>query len=264
MSCRFDYQACRSIIVTFCGSPNRSITHLLQRNLTCIDSFVRYWSAYKEWNGTWRLQQSIRRYPPMSNITFKRSLSDDSNTSSSSSITMFDERTPLLSSSNDDDRVPWSGIASPPNAAKQSYQISNSDFWWIMIGSHITVFLGSLDGTVVATLLSPIGSFFNESEKASYLGTSYLLSVAAFTPLYGRLSDILGRKGMRDLLAAILENLGKSQCCHRGYVARTWIIELVTIKQSNLMVLQACSTWDGPVCSGSIHERFNCGSWGRR
>ena len=69
-------------------------------------------------------------------------------------------------------------------------------------------------GTIVATLLSPIGSYFNESNRSSYIGTSYLLSVCCFTPLYGtrrhrfahvctlltdgllgRLSDILGRKG---------------------------------------------------------------------
>lgn len=40
-------------------------------------------------------------------------------------------------------------------------------------------------GTIVATLLSPIGSYFNESNRASYIGTSYLLSVCCFTPLYG-------------------------------------------------------------------------------
>lgn len=66
----------------------------------------------------------------------------------------------------------------------------------------------------MATLLSPIGSYFNESNRSSYIGTSYLLSVCCFTPLYGaccplsrairrcdgspcagRLSDILGRRG---------------------------------------------------------------------
>src|ERR1700761_4828797 len=66
---------------------------------------------------------------------------------------------------------------------------------WILAGIWGPVFLGALDGTIVATLLTPIGSYFNKSNQASYLGTSYLLSVAACTPLYGRLSDILGRKG---------------------------------------------------------------------
>jgi MFS family permease len=66
-------------------------------------------------------------------------------------------------------------------------------------------------GTIVATLLSPIGSDFNRSNQSSYISTAYLLSVCCFTPLYGersqatvkgqpsqhagRLSDILGRKG---------------------------------------------------------------------
>jgi hypothetical protein len=44
-------------------------------------------------------------------------------------------------------------------------------------------------GTVVATLLTPIGSYFRKSDQVAYLGTSYLLSVCCFTPLYGRLSD---------------------------------------------------------------------------
>ena len=37
----------------------------------------------------------------------------------------------------------------------------------------------------MATLLSPIGSYYNESNRSSYIGTSYLLSVCCFTPLYG-------------------------------------------------------------------------------
>lgn len=43
----------------------------------------------------------------------------------------------------------------------------------------------STTGTVVATLLTPIGSQFKASNQASYIGTSYLLSVCCFTPLYG-------------------------------------------------------------------------------
>jgi MFS family permease len=46
----------------------------------------------------------------------------------------------------------------------------------------------------VATLQLPIGDYFQQAHIASYIGTSYLLSVCCFTPLYGRLSDTLGRK----------------------------------------------------------------------
>ncbi|KAA1466139.1 vacuolar amino acid permease [Dentipellis sp. KUC8613] len=73
--------------------------------------------------------------------------------------------------------------------------LSKGDLVWVLAGLWSAVFLGALDGTVVATLLTPIGSYFQRSNQASYIGTSYLLSVCCFTPLYGRLSDILGRKG---------------------------------------------------------------------
>jgi hypothetical protein len=126
---------------------------------------------------------------------FKRTGSELSNASTPSSTTIVvHERTPLLGACEQAYEVAGAKALDDPKQSDAN-GISNADFWWIMSGSQITVFLGSLDGTVVATLLSPIGSYFNESQKASYLGTSYLLSVAAFTPLYGRLSDILGRKG---------------------------------------------------------------------
>ncbi|KAF5393868.1 hypothetical protein D9757_000184 [Collybiopsis confluens] len=90
-------------------------------------------------------------------------------------------------------------------------KFSTADTCWILAGLWSAVFLGALDGTVVATLLSPIGSHFNKSNQSSYIGTSYLLSVCCFTPLYGRLSDILGRKGAM-LLALSLFGSGTVFC----------------------------------------------------
>ncbi|KAK8869741.1 hypothetical protein IAR55_000309 [Kwoniella newhampshirensis] len=55
-------------------------------------------------------------------------------------------------------------------------------------------FLVAFDSTLVSTLLSDIGSAFNASTQVSWLGTSYLLSVCCFTPVYGRLSDLIGRR----------------------------------------------------------------------
>ncbi|KIK65443.1 hypothetical protein GYMLUDRAFT_70555 [Collybiopsis luxurians FD-317 M1] len=90
-------------------------------------------------------------------------------------------------------------------------KFSVADTCWILTGLWSAVFLGALDGTVVATLLSPIGSHFNRSNQSSYIGTAYLLSVCCFTPLYGRLSDILGRKGAM-LLALSLFGSGTVFC----------------------------------------------------
>ncbi|KAF9649628.1 MFS general substrate transporter [Thelephora ganbajun] len=82
---------------------------------------------------------------------------------------------------------------------------------WVLAALWSAVFLGALDGTIVATLLSPIGAHFNRSNQSSYIGTAYLLSVCCFTPLYGRLSDILGRKGAM-LLALSLFGSGTLLC----------------------------------------------------
>ncbi|KAI0939480.1 hypothetical protein AcV5_000887 [Taiwanofungus camphoratus] len=90
-------------------------------------------------------------------------------------------------------------------------RVTGVDLAWVLAGLWSAVFLGALDGTIVATLLAPIGSYFHESNRSSYIGTSYLLSVCCFTPLYGRLSDILGRKGAM-LLALSLFGVGTFLC----------------------------------------------------
>ncbi|KAJ3988110.1 major facilitator superfamily domain-containing protein [Lentinula detonsa] len=105
-----------------------------------------------------------------------------------------------------------STLAEPENTEPPPLNnFSRLDTCWILAGLWSAVFLGALDGTVVATLLSPIGSHFNRLNQSSYIGTSYLLSVCCFTPLYGRLSDILGRKGAM-LLALTLFGSGTIFC----------------------------------------------------
>ncbi|KAF8639934.1 hypothetical protein AX17_001184 [Amanita inopinata Kibby_2008] len=90
-------------------------------------------------------------------------------------------------------------------------KFSTTDICWILGGLWSGVLLGAFDGTVVATLLTPIGSEFQASHQSSYIGTAYLLSVCCFTPLYGRLADILGRKGAM-LLALSLFGSGTVFC----------------------------------------------------
>lgn len=55
-------------------------------------------------------------------------------------------------------------------------------------------FLAALDNTIVTTLLSHIASEFNELSHISWIATAYLLSSATFQPLYGKISDIFGRR----------------------------------------------------------------------
>lgn len=72
-------------------------------------------------------------------------------------------------------------------------------------------FLSAFDSTVIATLLADIGSSFGAFHLASWLGTAYLLSLCCFTPIYGRLSDTLGRKNTQ-LIAVAVFTLGTALC----------------------------------------------------
>jgi MFS family permease len=56
------------------------------------------------------------------------------------------------------------------------------------------VFLSGFDGTITASTYAIISSEFNAANTASWLTTSYLITSTAFQPLYGRFSDILGRR----------------------------------------------------------------------
>ncbi|KAF8268308.1 major facilitator superfamily domain-containing protein [Lactarius quietus] len=121
------------------------------------------------------------------------------------------QSSPLLSSprelgANDEPEAPF-----PTSPDPVVIHLSRADLLWVLVGLWSPVFLGALDGTIVATLMTPIGNYFNKSNQASYIGTSYLLSVCCFTPLYGRLSDILGRRGAM-LLGLTLFGAG-TICC---------------------------------------------------
>lgn len=55
-------------------------------------------------------------------------------------------------------------------------------------------FLGCFDGTIVASSHPIITSFFDASQSAPWLFTSFLLTSTAFQPTLGRVSDNVGRK----------------------------------------------------------------------
>ncbi|KAJ7290214.1 MFS general substrate transporter [Mycena rebaudengoi] len=104
---------------------------------------------------------------------------------------MATERTPLVPRAPDE----WSRL----------------DFGLLMTGIWSLTFTASLDATIVATLISTIGSSLQSMQLSSWVGTSYLLALCAFTPLYGRLANILGRR-TSILIACSLFGVGTILC----------------------------------------------------
>ncbi|KAF9207564.1 hypothetical protein BGZ59_011076 [Podila verticillata] len=66
----------------------------------------------------------------------------------------------------------------------------------LFVGLAMATFLASLDGTIIATALPRIASDFKAQSQMSWVATAYLLTYNAFQPLYGKFSDIFGRKIM--------------------------------------------------------------------
>lgn len=64
----------------------------------------------------------------------------------------------------------------------------------IMFSLWMGSFLSAVDGTVVANIMNGVAEEFKESDKKQWIATSYLLTNTAFQPLYGKLSDLTGRK----------------------------------------------------------------------
>jgi MFS family permease len=67
---------------------------------------------------------------------------------------------------------------------------------WIVAAVLPTVFIAAVDQTIVAGALPSIGRDFGASENLSWVVSAYLVTLTAATPLFGKMSDIAGRRLM--------------------------------------------------------------------
>ncbi|KAJ7479526.1 major facilitator superfamily domain-containing protein [Mycena latifolia] len=73
----------------------------------------------------------------------------------------------------------------------------------IFLGLALCAALASLDSVIVATALPTISSAFNAGSVVSWVPSAYLLTSTCFQPLYGRFSDIFGRKSALALAMSL-------------------------------------------------------------
>ncbi|KAJ1665425.1 hypothetical protein IW140_003394 [Coemansia sp. RSA 1813] len=62
-----------------------------------------------------------------------------------------------------------------------------------IISLDMLMFISALDTSIVATVYVPIGNQLDRVDRAEWIVTSYLITLTAFQPLYGKASDVLGR-----------------------------------------------------------------------
>jgi EmrB/QacA subfamily drug resistance transporter len=73
----------------------------------------------------------------------------------------------------------------------------------IIAGLMLGMFLAALDQTIVATALPRIASDLHGVEHLSWVVSGYLLTSTAATPIYGKLSDLYGRKIMLQIAIVV-------------------------------------------------------------
>ncbi len=93
-----------------------------------------------------------------------------------------------------------------PEGAKEidhTKTLTHSEIMVIMTAIMITVFLGALDQTIVSTALPTIARDLHGLNEYSWVATAYLLTSAVATPLFGKISDMFGRKRIFQLAIVI-------------------------------------------------------------
>jgi EmrB/QacA subfamily drug resistance transporter len=159
--------------------------------------------------------------------------------------------------------------------------LAHGDIRTIMIGIMLAMFLGALDQTIVATALPTIGRTFGNLGDLSWVVTAYLLTGTAVTPLYGKLSDIHGRRSV--MLTAIAIFIVGSVACAMATsmtalvlaralqglggggliaLAQTIIADAVSPRergryQGYISAVFASSSVGGPVLGGLLTEHLN-------
>ncbi|KAH9833497.1 major facilitator superfamily domain-containing protein [Rhodofomes roseus] len=151
----------------------------------------------------------------------------------------------------------------------------------VFCGLSLCILVSTLDSTIVATALPTISDAFNAGSVVSWVPSAYLLTSTAFQPLYGRFSDIFGRKAslclamLLFMLGSILAGFSRSivqLIIFRGIagagggaivsVGQIVISDVVTLRdrgkyQGIIGVVVAFGFAIGPLIGGALAQKVN-------
>jgi len=100
---------------------------------------------------------------------------------------------------------------SAPTKPVEQQQRSHAEIMVVVTSLMLAMLLAALDQTIVSTALPKIASDLKGLSKYSWVATSYLLTSAVSTPLYGKISDMFGRKKIFQS-AIIIFLIGSALC----------------------------------------------------
>lgn len=74
--------------------------------------------------------------------------------------------------------------------------MTHSQIMLVIYGLMAGMFLGSLDQTIVGTAIRTIGDDLHGLDQQAWVTTAYMITSTIMTPIYGKLSDIFGRRAL--------------------------------------------------------------------
>ncbi len=92
--------------------------------------------------------------------------------------------------------MPSSPAVAPPQAAPSGAVYSHQQIVRVITGILLCILLAALDQTVVIPAVPAIAADLNAFGHLSWIVSAYLLTSTAATPIYGKLSDIYGRRAL--------------------------------------------------------------------
>jgi EmrB/QacA subfamily drug resistance transporter len=101
-------------------------------------------------------------------------------------------------------------LPSPPPLAT-SASFTHRETIVILLGLSFCMFLAALDQTIVAVAVPQISADLHGVELLSWIMSAYLLTSTAATPIYGKLSDLYGRRIMLQI-ALVIFFLASTMC----------------------------------------------------
>ncbi|KAL6304166.1 amino acid permease ScVBA-like protein [Sparassis latifolia] len=154
------------------------------------------------------------------------------------------------------------------------------------VGAALTLFLATTDATIVSTILPTITSQLDATQtQYTWVSVTYMLTQTAFQPLYGKVSDLIGRTTV--LYSSMLVFAIGSAFCGAaqsmrwliiaravagagggGIVSLVWTITSEIVEVQNqakwsqaLSITWACSAIAGPILGGVFSEKVGALSW---
>ncbi len=97
--------------------------------------------------------------------------------------------------------------ASRTAPAPSNGELSHRQILTILSGLMLGMFLASLDQTIVSTAIKTIGNDLHGLSAQAWVTTAFLITSTIAAPLFGKLSDIFGRK--RLFMLAIVDLRGR-------------------------------------------------------